>query len=212
MSREIKFRVWYRYCDHRKWDALGKDDPTPKHDSPTWDADMDSWFIRNKERRIAASTWHMTYPDGFACTGQGFGWEVGGGHSDLFHAHKNNVEDEDTILEQFTGLKDSQGEDIYEGDILMAQEARFEETVMSEELIEDVNVKVIFVDTDKPLPSPDIPLFTAVVEWNEMMCAFSLRYLTQPEDWDGASTMLGGPSYSYTIVGNQHENPELIKS
>lgn len=60
----------------------------------------------------------MFYPTSFASDRGAFGWCVGGGHSDLFHRHESSLADEDTILEQWTGLKDSKGVEIYEGDII----------------------------------------------------------------------------------------------
>ena len=207
MSRVVKFRVWYRYLDHDKWRALAKavgDDECPEYtDDDTWHNAMEAWETRDKTHRLAASTYRMFYPDKFGCTGHGFGWEVGGGHSDLFHMYPDNVAAEGAALEQFTGIKDSTGRDIYEGDIIIGSEARFEK----EQIADDIYV----LDVDKPLPAPDVPFFRAVVEWNESFCGFSMRYLWRRPDWGpAASGNLIDKQYVYTVIGNEHENPELL--
>lgn len=122
MSRPIKFRVWHRYVDSEKWKALSQaagDDKCPEYvNEQSWHEAMDAWSARDKAHRLAASTWRMSYPDRFACDGDGFGWLVGGGHSDLFHMREGNQADDSTILEQWTGLLDLDGHEIYEGDII----------------------------------------------------------------------------------------------
>lgn len=79
---------------------------------------------------------------------------------------------EDTILEQYTGMKDAEGKEIYEGDILRSD-------------LDTIDV----VD---------------IVFWDEENACFA----TKPNyiDWE---TM---PDPSMKIIGNIHENPELLNN
>ena len=87
---------------------------------------------------------------------------------------------DDCEFEQYTGLKDKNGKEIYEGDIIQ------------EEI--DFNSKM----TDG--------VFTYVVEWDSNTLSYSLRgngTSIHDELWE--------VNASVEIVGNIHENPELLE-
>lgn len=116
----------------------------------------------------------------------------------------NWFSNERLTVEHWTGLLDAGRKEIFEGDILLASEARYVETLLSDPDSDDI--PVYFSDHDKPLPAPDVPWFKAVVEWNETMCGFWLRYLDKRADWGPAvSTRLTDKIYRYEVVGNVHE-------
>lgn len=79
----------------------------------------------------------------------------------------------DVVLEQFTGLKDKKGVEIYEGDII-CQQMRFVET-------------------------------NGVIFWQEDKARFAVNL-------DGFITTITKPQeHSYEVIGNIHENPELLE-
>ena len=87
---------------------------------------------------------------------------------------------EKIIFEQYTGLKDKNGDEIYEGDILQ------EELDFGDKMVDG--------------------LFVYLVKWDESCLCYKL-------DPDNASIhdelwMVNG---SAKIIGNIHENPELLK-
>lgn len=76
-------------------------------------------------------------------------------------------------VEQYTGLKDKNGVEIYEGDIV-CQQMRFDET-------------------------------NGVIFWQEEKSRFAINL-------DGFITTITKPQEdSYEVVGNIHENPELLE-
>jgi hypothetical protein len=76
-----------------------------------------------------------------------------------------------TIIEQFTGLIDKNGKEIYEGDIVKVQIG-------------------------------DIPFGNSEIYWDDELCEFGYRMLDEP--FHARLYM------DREIVGNIHENPELM--
>jgi len=87
---------------------------------------------------------------------------------------------EDCILEQYTGLKDKNGEEIYEGDTL-----------------EDCGETDCFGHCYLAFPS---------VRWNKLKGCYVCRYP------DGEELLLSDvcPEKYCKVIGNIHENPELV--
>ena len=83
----------------------------------------------------------------------------------------SNREMKDIILEQYTGLKDKNGKEIYEGDILNGRDG---------------------------LNQPIQGEIEMVIEWG--------RWILKPN-----LTLTDGVARRCKIIGNIHENPELLK-
>ena len=115
-----------------------------------------------------------------------------GEYSELWNSDLGNFfdcldsigEDEDVILMQYTGLKDKNGKEIYEGDI----------------------VGIYWVGEEREL--------TWFVEWDSKSASFCLRQTpgskvyTQP--YISASPTFINDLQQTAIIGNIYENPELL--
>ena len=90
------------------------------------------------------------------------------------------------VLMQYTGLKDKNGTEIYEGDILIIADAHFdgyadEGDIFSEEIKSDITSEVVFTEG-----------------------CFQIYYE------EGAPIPLFGYTSDSEIIGNIHQNPELL--
>jgi uncharacterized phage protein (TIGR01671 family) len=100
-------------------------------------------------------------------------WHEGRNLSLVSLVADNLVNDDSTVLEQYTGLKDKNGVEIYEGDII-CQQMRFVET-------------------------------NGVIFWQEDKARFAVNL-------DGFITTITKPQeHSYEVIGNIHENAELLE-
>ena len=97
---------------------------------------------------------------------------------------KQQIVDPDTVG-QYTGLKDCNGKEIYEGDIL---KVAFERFVLGALVEENYTVKVVFVDCEF--------LGDAIVPEGEER-GWNMFYLWENDD-------------EIMVIGNVYDNPELL--
>jgi uncharacterized phage protein (TIGR01671 family) len=85
---------------------------------------------------------------------------------------------------QFTGIKDMYGKEIYEGDVIYLH-------AFPEENAEEVQTG------------------TAEIYWKDIDMEFQLRALRFNNEW-AMTTWSGWASETWEVIGNIHDNPELI--
>lgn len=88
---------------------------------------------------------------------------------------------DDLILMQFTGLKDKDYKEIYEGDLL------------------------------KAIPNGMEPRSILEVFWDETIAAFYVRIKNKLDGSVTWNDLLEGFTKEYTVIGNIYENPGLLK-
>ena len=105
-------------------------------------------------------------------------------------------------INQFTGLKDATGKEIYEGDILSIFLINFKK----EEIEDNLN-------TSKEIPLPDIVYATGFVEYDECLTSFRIKYVTKCDSWQSGADSMGlvENNFDHFVIGNIFENEELLK-
>jgi len=149
-------------------------------------------------------------------TGKGGVWMVGIGAYKIhtaehlvLNAKGDNVEV--VHLCQYTGLKDKNGKEIFEGDILRVSE--YENILMSEFNDEPNRFDMFTLDEIKG----DLRLsYTSPVIWEEGTFCISTN-----GDWLHHNDMFlavlfgdmkcSSPIFDFEVIGNIHDNPELLK-
>jgi len=89
----------------------------------------------------------------------------------------------DVELMQYTGLKDRNGKEIFEGDI------------------------VAFEDSDGGYEYPDVVVNTGIVEYGELGFYFTNRVAAEMDDF----YIKDGRCDDVEVIGNIHDNPELME-
>lgn len=92
----------------------------------------------------------------------------------------------DWIVEQYTGIKDKNGIEIYEGDIISAD-------------------RYLFIDEDQQN-------YVGIVEFLPPAFAYTLKCVNSDKRGvsEGAVELLG-EDFDLEVIGNIHENPELLE-
>lgn len=151
---------------------------------------------------------------GIDCSGQ---WVYG----DLIHKrhdkelvliqdYKGLGSDVDTItIGQYTGLKDIHGKEIYEGDVLLIKEYKNDAIYFKfnyEEIKEELSLEEVRGELQRS--------YKALIHYEEGCFVASPININYRETY--ISGMFGDmkysqPIYEYEVIGNIHDNPELIK-
>jgi len=129
-----------------------------------------AWDGKNKEMTYLDNLW-ICYEYSSLC----FGYEDSG----ICEWGKKDVEDYEIM--QYTGLKDKNGKEIYEGDIIQFK-ANY---------------------TSKPCG-----YINGIIQWNDNGARFEFKAFNISEPYDLVEESDEG-SYMWTVLGNIHENPKL---
>ena len=112
-------------------------------------------------------------------------------------------------VEQFTGLQDCNGRDVFEGDILALYPDRWSRKLISNT---DDGTPIYEIDTTvaptRPIVDRQIYPLGHVV-WHDDVAAFKLA-LSRPTADNVTYVSLDQYSYTIEVVGNRHENADLL--
>jgi len=122
-----------------------------------------AWDIKN-------NIWHENF-------GGIFPWGTREGERNVIHI---GIMPLHFVFEQYTGIKDANGKEIYEGDILSNNETQLDEHGFPQKMLR-------------------------VVKWNKDGWWSPFNEIV---DFDGVTW---APNEKFEIVGNMHENPELME-
>lgn len=138
-------------------------------------------------RELKFRSWKMHYGKLRRCVFSPFGLiEYAQRHPEAPVLHNEDVNDirdfmpNADVIEQYTGLKDKNGKEIYEGDIVSEEFEYCGE-----------KAKTIWQ-----------------VRWRDDECAFELHYVSGFEVDD--CWLVADDEENYKIIGNIHENPEVL--
>lgn len=128
-------------------------------------------------REIKFKVWdgvNMIYPDWLATHESGKYWQV---------KPNDNYDAEEYPLMQFTGLRDKNGKEIYEGDIVIWKQALG---------------GILQADSDPK---------TCVIEWDEFFSSWKCRDINKEDHFRGYTFH---ECHMESVIGNIYSNPELL--
>ncbi len=116
------------------------------------------------------------------------------------------------IYQQFTGLFDKNGKEIYEGDILLCYP---DNTGLK--LIDSGNIyggvyDAPIYEADENLPKRaelDLVVYKGFVRYSEYLCCFELKTINDPII---AASQISRTKFLYEVIGNIFENSELLNN